>query len=640
MKFTKLFEPVRINSLVMKNRLLMPAMVTNFANRDNTVSDRLIAYHRARTKGGFGLNTTEAVAVHLLGRGFDSGLGLWDDRFIEGFSRLTKAIHDSGGKIVTQIFHAGAQTTAKVIGTQPVAPSALLHPIHNTLPRELRRDEILEIIEAFGQAARRAREAGFDGVEVHASHGYLISQFMSTYTNRRTDEYGGDLSGRLRMPVEVLKSIRRQAGADFPVIIRMAGEERVSDGRKIEETKMAVKLLDEAGYDAFHITSATTATLHYIAPPSYADFALNVPYAEQVKKVTSKPVITTGRIHDPYMAEMILFEGRADIIGMGRSSLADPELPNKILAGALDGIRPCVACLQGCIGHLYLNEPITCLANLDVGREGEVAPPRATAPKKILVAGGGPAGLEASRMLALRGHKVILCEKTEKLGGQLLIASMAPHRQAIAQLLKQMIRAAQEAGVEIRPGTTVTGDLAAEMNPDLVIVATGGKPITPSFPGECACRSATAWDVLAGKVQMGKKILVIGGGSVGCETADFLVSQGKKVTLVEMREDIGLDLVPRVRFFLMPRLNGVDIKVSSTVCETCADGAVVECQGETKTLDGYDDVVWALGTKSENSLVSELASLQCEVIAIGDSAKIGDALSAMQNARELGASIS
>jgi NADPH-dependent 2,4-dienoyl-CoA reductase/sulfur reductase-like enzyme len=461
---------------------------------------------------------------------------------------------------------------------------------------------------------------------------------MSTYTNRRNDEYGGDLLGRLRFPREILTCIRKQVGNDFPVIIRMAGDERVSDGRTIEESKIAAKILEEAGYDGFHITTATTATQHYIVPSYYVGAALNVGYAEQIKKTVTKPVITTGGIYDPFLAELILAEGRADMIGMGRASIADPELPNKIRYGAIEDIRPCVGCLQGCIGYLYYDRPITCLANPEVGREGEPAAGPPVSLKKILVVGGGPAGLEAARIMAARGHSVMLYEKSDQLGGQFKIACMPPHKQRIAQLLKQMIKRTRQAGAEIHLGKTATKDSVAEIKPDLIVVATGGLPIIPDLPGLETCSVVNAWDVLAGRVAVGKKVLVIGGGSVGCETADFLASQGKHVTLVEMRETIGVDVVQRVRHFLLQRLEAgkVVVETSATVCQILDDGVVVEQCGEKRQLAGYDHLVLALGTRSENGLAAALKSDGYEVVVIGDAAEPRDALAAMLRAGEVG----
>lgn len=636
--YDTIFQSININSLTIKNRLLVPPMITNFANSDNTVSEQMINYYTARAKGGFGLIIVEALAVHLTGRGYEFGLGLWDDAFIRGCARLTASIRQNGAKVFAQLIHAGAQTTPRVIGTIPVAPTALLHPGYQVLPRELAHDEIAEIIETFGQAARRAKEAGFDGVEIHGSHGYLVSQFMSQYTNRRTDEYGGNLTGRMRVPVDILKSIRNHCGNCFPVTIRIAGDERISEGRKIEETKVAVKILDEAGYDAFHVTSATTATTGYVAPPYYVEPAFNICYAEKIKKITAKPVMSTGRVHDVNLMDMILSENRADMIGMGRSSIADPELPNKARRGAADEIKPCVACLQGCIGRLYMNRPITCLANPVVGREGQFRIDQAKEIKKVLVAGGGPAGLETAKILALRGHKVVLYEKSEKLGGQLLLACMPPHKQALAHLLQRIIKEARDAGVDAHLQKTVTKEVVNEIKPDLIIIATGGMPVIPELPGQCLMRAVTAWEVLAGKTTVGHKVLIVGGGSVGCETADFLAAQGKQVTLLEMRDDIGHDMVKRTRQFLVQRLTEckVDVKIGCKVCEIRVDGVIIDKAGTEKTLEGYDDIVWAVGTRPDTSLADELRCSEWEVIQAGDSAETGDALTAIRAAWQIG----
>ncbi len=641
MKFSHLFQPIRINSVEIRNRLVVPAMVTNFCRPDNTVSERLVAYHVARARGGFGLNIVEDFAVHPWGKGFRAVPGLWEDRFIAGCRMLTDAVHEAGGKLFAQIYHAGAQTSEAVIGVKPVAPSPFLHPLKRIMPRELTLSEIEEIVEAFGQAARRSREAGFDGVEVHGSHGYLVAQFMSPYTNRRADRYGGDLTGRMQFPLDILGSIRRHAGKDFPVLIRFAGDERVSDGRMMEESRVVARLLEEAGYDGLHVTTATTATQPYIAPPYYTPLALNVDYAERIKKNSSIPVITTGRISDPLLAELIVAEGRADLIGMGRASIADPELPNKIAGGFLEDVRPCLACLQGCIGNLYHGKAITCTVNPEVGRETEMELQLAKPARKVLVAGGGPGGLEAARVAALRGHDVVLCERADRLGGQLNIAAMPPHKQQIANLVKHMTTQVVKAGVEVRLNTEVTPELVEEIAPDAVIVATGAEPAFLSLPGVHGKNVLHAWDLLAGRVLAGRNVVVIGGGSVGCETADFLAAQGTRVALVEMLDELGQDLVERVKYFLFRRLEQekVAIYTAATVLEVLEDGVRMEHGGKTVELRGYDHVVMAAGVRSHGTLAGSLEGGDVEFTVLGDAQRPASALVAIAQGAEAGRKI-
>ncbi|MBW6461393.1 MAG: FAD-dependent oxidoreductase [Bacteroidales bacterium] len=638
MNFPFLFRPIRINSVEIRNRLIVPAMVTNFCNPDNTVSERLINYHVTRARGGFGLNIVEDFAVHPWGKGFHAVGGLWDDRFIKNCTKLTSAIHGVGGKVFIQIYHAGSQTSESITGVQPVAPSAFLHPLKKTLPRELTLWEIEEIIEDFGQAARRSRESGFDGVEIHGSHGYLVAQFMSSYTNRRTDRYGGDLLGRMCFPIDIIRNIRRYAGKDFPVIIRFAGDERISEGRTMEESMVVAQLLEEAGYDGLHVTTATTATQAYIVPPYYAPLALNVEYAEKIKKIVSIPVITTGRIHDPLFAEAILAQGRADMIGMGRASIADPDLPNKIAAGDLEDIRPCIACLQGCIGSLLRDECITCTVNPEVGREMEMKIQPAKTSKRVLVVGGGPGGMETARVAALKGHKVVLCEQTDKLGGQLIIAAMPPHKQGIAHYVKYLINQLHKVGVELRMNTEATVKTIREIAPDVVVVATGAEPVLPPIPGADRKKVLNAWDLLLGKVQTGRNVLVIGGGSVGCETADFLAVQRKRVAIVEILDEVGRDLLERVKYFLFQRLEEekVNIYSDATVLEILEDGVRLNQNGKIIELSGYDNVVMAVGVRPRKVLVDQMKDTGIKFEVVGDVKKIGNALSAIAGGTELG----
>ncbi len=641
MKIQKLFEPKTINSVKIRNRFVMPPMLTHYSNADFTVSERLIAYHATRARGGFGLNIVEAIAVHSMGKGFPRGLGFWDDSFISGFSSLTEAVHKENGKIFAQIFHAGSQTCKEIIGAQPVAPSAVFHPGQKVLPRELTKDEIYEIIESFANAARRAREAGFDGVEVHGAHGYLLSQFMSPHTNKRSDEYGGDLLGRVKLPIDIIKSIRTEVGRDFPVIIRMAGDERVSGGRSKEETLAMAGLLEEAGYDALHITTANISSTIYVIPCYYAPVALNTGFAEIIKNNVSIPVITTGRINDPLIAETILQEGKADFIGMGRASIADPELPNKVAAGKLQDIRPCIACLQGCIANLLVGKPITCLVNPAMGHEGEKELKKAAERKKVLVVGGGPAGLEAARVARLRGHKVTLCEKSDRTGGQLNIAAIPPYKHDISRYVKYMTNQVKKAGVEVRLNTEV--DVETIDDADVVVVATGGKPIIPELPGVNNENVIDVWKILSGQQTTGRKVIIIGGGIVGCEAADFLASQGKRVTIVEIFNKVAYDIIKNIKFFLTQRLEEekVEIKTSAKVTEILPDGVRIQTGDRIEELRGYDTIVLALGTTPVNQLSEELTGKLpgINIITIGDAKKPRKALDAVAEGWEIGRKI-
>jgi 2,4-dienoyl-CoA reductase-like NADH-dependent reductase (Old Yellow Enzyme family)/thioredoxin reductase len=641
MKIERLFEPKKINVVEIKNRLVVPPMVTNLGNSDNTVSDQLIGYHSARARGGFGLIIVEDFAVHPLGKGFSRVLGLWSDDFIKGCSSLVAAVHRAGSKIFAQIYHAGSQTRPEVIGSQPLAPSALLHVWYGVLPRELTRDEIYEVIESFGQAALRARDAGFDGVEVHGSHGYLVAQFMSPFTNKRMDEFGGDLQGRLKFPIEIIQNIRRNLGRDYPVILRLAGDERVRGGRELEETRVIAPILEAASYDALHVTTATTANMPYIVPCNYAPIAVNVDYAEVVKNNVGIPVVTTGRIYDPFVAETILREGRADFIGMGRASIADPELPNKVADNRLEDIRPCIGCLQGCLGSLHVGRPITCLGNPEVGLEGEMEIQKVHERKRVLVVGGGPGGLEAARVAALAGHEVVLYEKSDRLGGQLNIAAVPPQKHEICRLVKYMVAQVKKAGVNVCLQKEVIAEMVAGF--DVTVVATGGQPNIPKMPGLQSSHVIDAWQLLRGEKTTGEKVAVIGGGLTGCEAAHFLSSQRKSVTIIEMLDKIAWDTTDRITFFLFPILEEekVQIRTSTKVIEILPDGIKVQREKNIKEWRGYDSVVLATGTCSVDDLLERIKSRfrEIRIIVIGDAKEPRNAMDAIAEGAWAGRSI-
>ena len=642
MELRALFRPIVINQLPVKNRLVVPPMVTNYGDEDGNVTDRSISYLEERAKGGWGLIILEATAVSPDGRGFPRQPCLFSDSQIPALRRLADAIHRHGARLAVQLYHAGRQTYAALLGGPPVAPSALPCPVCRDVPQELQPHDIERLVHDFGEAARRAREAGVDAVEVHGAHGYLINQFISPYSNRRTDEYGGTIAGRLRFPVEVLKAVRRAVGADFPIIYRLSARERVPGGLDIEDTLSIAPYLVEAGADALHISTGVYESMPYIIPPFSLPEGLNVSDAWELKTVVKVPVIVAGRIVDPAFAEQVVAAGRSDMVAMGRASIVDPYLPLKAAAGELEDIRPCISCNQKCIGGLNGPEmTCSCVVNPAVGKERDWRIEKASARKRVLVAGGGPAGLEAARILAERGHQVVLVEKTERFGGQFRLGALPPEKQPLAKLIAWQVRAARKAGVNIRTGQKVDLEYVKDMEPDAIVIATGATPIIPPVPGADSPHVHQAHHVLKGEVSTGDNVLVIGGGSVGCETADYLSQMGKKVTVVEMLDELARDVEQTVRYFLMKRLKekGVVMITGATVTEVRPDGVVVQRNGRTESLLGFDTIVLAVGVKSDDDLAKQLEGVAAETYVIGDARKPGKVEDAILDAQRVAMSI-
>jgi 2,4-dienoyl-CoA reductase-like NADH-dependent reductase (Old Yellow Enzyme family)/thioredoxin reductase len=640
-KLKRLFSPLRIKSMELKNRIVMPAMTTLLGNADGTVSDGFVDYYAARARGGAALITAETVDVHpythnlALGeRGFTA---IYDDRFIPSFRRFTDSMHAAGAKASIQLHHNGRAMIMIDPSKPPVAPSAIPHP-GGAVPRALTAAEIKELVEAFGAAAGRAKAAGFDAVEVHGGHGYLIAQFMSAYSNRRTDDYGGDLMGRLRFPIEVLRSIRKTVGAGFPVIFRFSADERVPGGRDPMESVAIAPHLAEAGADCLSITTGMHFTLYYTVATMGLPKGLNVAAASKVKASVTVPVVVAGRLNDPILAESVLAEGKADLIAVGRGLIADPELPNKLREGRWKDIRPCIACNQGCIGALTLGAPFTCLVNPEAGREREMKIKPAEHSKRVWVAGGGPAGMEAARTAALRGHQVTLYEESHDLGGQFRIASLPPSKQEIDQYLKYMDNQMRCTGVEVVLGQRLTAEKATEGKPDVLMVATGGRPMIPAIPGVNQEDVLEAVNVLMGSVVVGQRVLVAGGGLVGCETALFLFELGKDVTIVEMLPELAGDLVMVPREALLRRLGKARINVltSAKIVEFTKGGVIVERGGQREAVEGVDTIVLAMGVVSVNELAGSVGKAIPEVHVIGDARQPGKALEAIASGAMVG----
>jgi 2,4-dienoyl-CoA reductase-like NADH-dependent reductase (Old Yellow Enzyme family)/thioredoxin reductase len=639
--FPNLLSPVKVGSMELNNRFVIPPMATNQANEDGTVSQGLIDYWVTRAKGGWGLLILEFTAIDPLGKVGPCHPCIWSDKFIDGLSQLTRAVHRYGAKMAVQLAHTGRQTTQRIIdipGAQPVSASPIPCPLDREIPRELSIEEIHSLIEKFGDAAVRAREAGFDAVEIHGAHGYLLAQFMSEYSNKRVDEFGGSLQNRMRFPIEIIHNVRRKIGSSFPLLFRMSGEERVPGGRTVQESRIVARMVEEAGVNAIDVSVGVAGSAQFIfaSPAVPPGFLLSV--SQEIKKAVSVPVIAVGRINHPLLAEDAIESGKADLIAWGRPSFADPEIPNKVAAGQLDDICPCIYCSQGCLRTFpYPGKPlpkwgVTCLLNPFCGREGEMQIKPAIKSKKVVVIGGGPGGLEAAWVAAARGHQVTLYEKKPAPGGQFRIAAIPPFKQDIAKAIAYYIRMCKQYGVSLKLGTEATVERMIADHPDVIILATGGEPLLPDLRGIKGPGVATAWDILEGKIQAGEKVLVVGGGIVGCEVADFLGEHLHQVTMVEMLPEIALDVPLPVKFFLLQRLreHGVRIETETTVVEFLKDGALVRKNGQTVQLKGFNTIVLAMGTRSVDALKEPLKEKVSEFYILGDALAPRKAIEAIE----------
>lgn len=624
-----LFQPLTIGKLELKNRLVVAPMVSVFCDEDGMATERYIAYHEEKAKGGWGTIITEDYVVDPAGRGFYCA-GLWKDEQIDSHRELTERVKKYGTKVIAQIYHAGRQANGEVIGQQKVSASPLPCPVMGGIPRELTEEEIKKIVSQFGDTALRAKKAGFDGVEVHGAHGYLIAQFMSSYSNKRTDKYGGSLENRLRFPLEIVAEIRKKCGPDYFVGFRISANEFVPGGRDIEETKAAAVMLEKQGVDAIHVSAGTYQSTETIIQPMHFAKGFIVDDAEEVKKAVNIPVMTVGRINDPKIAESVLQSGKADLVAMGRGSLADPALPKKYAEGRYDDIRLCLGCQQGCVERLFVNTPIRCLINPTLGFEYLNEFKKAENPKKVAVVGAGPAGLEAARTAALAGHDVTVYEETNRLGGLFATATLPPSKGDMGTFVPWLKGQLEKLNVTIKLNTKYTAALCDEENPDVVIVATGSTPYRPSIEGIDGENVVTAEDVLEGRVETKQNVVIAGGGLVGCETSLHLAALGKKVTIVEQLPAVATDEEFTRRVMLMRALkdNEIVIHTDSTVKSIYEDSVQIEKDGTVSELKA-DTVVLALGYTSHNSLAKELEG-KAEVKVIGDALEVRDAVDAVR----------
>ncbi len=647
MKFRHLFEPIQIGTMTVKNRIALPSMGLMYTY-DATMTDKIKNFYYERARGGTGLLITGPYAVDKAGGG-PVLVGLDEDRFIPEIKKFNQEVHKIDDvKVAAQIFHSGRYSFSFMTGEQCVSASAIPSRMTGQTPHALTVEEIKELVEKFGAAAGRARESGFDAVEVLACTGYLICQFLSPITNVREDEYGGSFENRTRFILEVIASVRKNVGDDFPVLVRVAGHDYMPESHTNRESAMVCKSLEEAGVNAIDVTGGWHET--YVPQLTFAvPSGAYVYLARGIKEAVNIPVLASNRLGNPVKAEKVLREGSADMICMGRPLITDPHLPNKAKEGRLEDIVQCVGCNQVCFDNVFAGQAVGCMLNPLAGHEGEITVSPAEKPRKVVVAGGGPAGMKAAATAAQRGHKVVLMEAEQEMGGQIKLASETPDKGEFAKITASLVHQVTSAGVTVKTGVKATPENVQAEDPDVVIVATGAKPATPPIPGLDNPKVKQAWDIIRGDEEAtGKKVVVIGGSATGCETALIVARQGtldpetvsflfyhqaedpellrekatrgsKEVTIVDMVPRLAENVARTTRWALLKDLKifNVELMPNTRVTSITDDGVVVE-QGEQELLLPADTVILAAGAAPCRELHDKLAESGLEVHLIGD----------------------
>lgn len=645
----KLFESCRIGSLELKNRIIMAPISCNF-NEEGFVTDRMVRFFEERARGGVGLITIgDGIVDTPVGNNVKDCLAIDDDKYIQPLKGLAKAVHAHGAKIILQLSHAGrraGRVSASGFldvtrGKIPVAPSAIPHPVTGqVVPKELTSEEIVGIIRDFGKAARRVIDAGFDGVGLQCAHMYLCGQFLSPWANQRTDAYGGNFERRIKFVLEVIARIRQETGTGYPLVVRMNGEEPAG-GNSLGDIREIARRFQQEGVDAIHVSvgfGAATKDPNFI--PSIAPMRLpsgcTVHLSENIKRAVSIPVIAVNKIlGNIYDAENLIQKGKADLIALGRPLIADPNLPIKASRGQVKDIRPCIYCCQGCIKKvLEKNAPLACSINPEAGFESEkqvVLP--AVEKRKVLVVGGGPAGMQAALTAAMRGHHVTLIEKDNRLGGQLNLASQPPGKQDIIPFISYLINQIEKSTVTVVKGRALTAEWLDAAKFDVVIIATGSTAAIPVIPGINSRRVITGREVLRGFDVNGFKVAIIGGGQVGCEVAEFLAERGKEITVIERLPTIANE---------MPHINRVSLELALERLKVCilTQTKVLSIDDESLTVDRMgkienilaDEIVIAVGAQPANDGIDDMLKNRVpDVFRVGDQVKAQGILEAIRD---------
>ena len=635
--YPMLFSPIKVGTQEVKNRVFMPPVSTNLADH-GYVTDALVDHYTARAKGGVGLIITEVVTVEPTYTYLPGDMCCYDDTFIPGWEKLAAAVHQYGAKIMPQLFHP-AYMAFNVPGTpRLIAPSFVGPSYAREAPRSITIDEIHELTRQFGDAAVRMQKAGVDGVEVHAAHAHgMLGGFLSPQYNKRTDEYGGSLDARMRFLLEVIAEIRERCGKDFIIDVRISGDEYTDGGLTLNDMIYVSRRLEKAGVDMLHVSGGTTIKRGSAIPAAGTKQASHAALSREIKKHVTIPVATVGRINEAWIAEELIEDGAADICMMGRANLCDAEFCNKAAAGRAEEVRPCIGCLR-CLNGIMFGKPISCTVNPDVEHDEAGFEPAAEK-KDVLVVGAGPAGMEAAYIAARRGHHAVLVDKQDQPGGQLRIASVPPAKQELTRVVKYQFSRLAEAGVDVRMGVELTAeDIQRDFAGYEVVLAYGAEPIVPGFMTGFK-QVMTADDLLAGRAFPGKKIVIVGGGSVGCETADYLAPlvndlapSNRDVTLIEMTRTLAANEGGAGRAVLVTRIldKGVHVLTEAKLTGVTEDTISYEKDGEEHVIEGADTLVLALGYRPNTALADALAEAGFACHVLGDSKQCGNLRDAIE----------